>query len=63
VNQIFPDHDPRAVDAGLDAFPRQTEHGHDLVDLQFLDVAKQDHLAIMFGQGLGSDQGAGVLAP
>ena len=46
----IPDHQSRAVDARLDAFARQSENVSDLVDRQFLDIAQQDHLAVMIGQ-------------
>ena len=50
ADQIFPDHDPRAMDTGLDAFAGKAEHAGDFVDRQFLDIAQQDHFAIMIGQ-------------
>jgi hypothetical protein len=40
------------VNARLDAFARQPKNAHDLVDRQFLDIAQQDHLAIVIGQRL-----------
>ena len=42
----------RAMNAGLDALPRQTKHGCDLVDRQFLDIAKQDDFTVVPGQRL-----------
>src|SRR3954471_24151216 len=57
-HQIFPDHQPRTVNARLDAFARQPENPRDLVDRQFFDIAQQDHLAIMIGQRL---DGAGKI--
>jgi hypothetical protein len=57
-DQIFPDHQPGAMNARLDAFARQGEHARYLFDRQFFDIAQQDHLAIMIGQRL---DGAGKI--
>ena len=57
-DQIFPDHQSRAVNARLDAFARQSKNADDLVDRQFLDIAQQDHLAVVIGQRL---DGAGKI--
>jgi hypothetical protein len=40
------------MNARLDAFARQGENTRDLVDRQFLDIAQQDHLAVVVRQRL-----------
>src|SRR5882724_13469457 len=58
ADQIFADQHPRAVNAGLDALAGQPEGLGDFVDRELLDIAQQDHLAIMLGQRL---DGAGEI--
>ena len=41
-----------AVQVGLDCFAGALECVGDLIDGQFFDIAQQDHLAVVVGQGL-----------